>query len=78
MESLYCGSVVNAEIVELRNISLLAELIVLCARSRKESRGLHFTLDYPKSREQGCDSVIRRGLEIEGERSWEREDADCG
>src|SRR5690606_34064305 len=44
----YWGHRVNADILELRNLVAVASLIVECALRRKESRGLHFTLDYPQ------------------------------
>jgi L-aspartate oxidase len=36
------------DLIELRNIALLGSLIVRCAQARRESRGLHYTLDYPR------------------------------
>ncbi|MBI5068681.1 MAG: L-aspartate oxidase [Deltaproteobacteria bacterium] len=53
---------VTPDLVELRNLADVAALIVECARRRKESRGLHYTLDYPKSDDgQLRDTVLERG-----------------
>lgn len=54
---------VTRDLLELRNIATVAQLIVECAASRRESRGLHFTIDYPTV-EPKCalDTVVKRGV----------------
>ncbi len=50
-ESLFQRSVVSKEICELRNIINTAYLVIKYAQARKESRGLHYTIDYPAKNE---------------------------
>lgn len=47
IESYYRKYKLNADLIELRNIAYVAELIIRCALLRRESRGLHYNVDCP-------------------------------
>jgi L-aspartate oxidase len=58
----YWNVLVTSDLIELRNIALVADLIIASAISRRESRGLHYTLDYPrKDPALAEDTVLIRG-----------------
>lgn len=54
----YLDYLVTPDVLELRNLATIAELVVRCARRRRESRGLHYTLDYPGTLPEAEETVI--------------------
>ncbi len=59
----YWDFYITSDLIELRNITTVAELIVRSALERTESRGLHYTIDYPETddRQWKRDTVMRKG-----------------
>ncbi len=61
VKEFYWGHRVNPDILELRNLVAVASLIVDCAVRRKESRGLHYTMDHPEQDDQYlADTSLRK------------------
>lgn len=61
IRSYYFDYLVTPDTLELRNLALVAELIIRSAMRRHESRGLHFTLDYPELLAKPLNTVLPGG-----------------
>ena len=62
IDEYYRNFIVTRDLIELRNIAVVAQIIVRCAKMRKESRGLHYNIDYPErdDRQWLKDTLISR------------------
>ncbi|WP_239923708.1 L-aspartate oxidase [Agaribacterium haliotis] len=58
IEEYYSHYKVSNDLIELRNLAMVAELIIRSASLRQESRGLHYSLDYPEATAVAKDTVI--------------------
>ncbi|MBL8027170.1 MAG: L-aspartate oxidase [Fibrobacteres bacterium] len=60
LEEYYKKTKINEELLEVRNLAKVARLVVKCALSRHESRGLNYNIDYPEKNDKDfcCDTVV--------------------
>ncbi len=52
---------ITPDLVELRNIAMVAELVIRMARMRRESRGAHYNIDHPEQSEEAVDIIMKKG-----------------
>ncbi|HGM6862096.1 TPA: L-aspartate oxidase [Serratia rubidaea] len=59
IDEYYANFRISNNLLELRNLVQVAELMVRSAMARKESRGLHYTLDYPEQRPKARPTILQ-------------------
>ncbi len=59
IQEFYGNHKITRDLLELRNLATVSELIIGCAQQRKESRGLHYTTDYPNLAATAKDTIMQ-------------------
>ena len=59
IDEFYSNYKVSRDLIELRNLAQVAELMIRSAMLRHESRGLHYTLDYPQLLPEAKDTILQ-------------------
>lgn len=66
IQDYYKRSTISSRLIELRNLITVAKLIIKCAMTRKESRGLHYNTDFPDTiDDQRKNIILRSGFEMQ-------------
>jgi L-aspartate oxidase len=62
IDEYYRNFIITRDLIELRNIATVGKLIIQCAMMRRESRGLHYNIDYPEKDDAHCrkDTIVSR------------------
>ena len=58
IDEFYSNYRISRDLIELRNLALVAELMIASAMQRRESRGLHYTLNYPQTLPEARDTIL--------------------
>ncbi len=71
IEEYYSNFKITGNLIEMRNLALVADLTIRCALQRKESRGLHHILDYPDTdpKLNGVNTILEPGVDAPDDRA---------
>ncbi len=72
IEESFNNNEISSDLIELRNLVFIAEIIVESALQRKESRGLHYNIDYPETLSTAQDTIININKEFSSKKYQEK------